>query len=70
MDMQQPIEPNRPMTVQLTAEQWNVVLGHLDVGQHRVVRPIIDALIQQLREQSMPRPMSTEDVARVTPDGP
>jgi hypothetical protein len=54
MDMQ-PIEPHRPMTVQLTAEQWNAVMQHLDMGQHRVVRPIIDSLVQQLQQQSQPR---------------
>jgi hypothetical protein len=54
MDME-PIEPHRRMTVQLTAEQWNVVMQHMDMGQHRVVRPIIDALMQQLQQQSQPR---------------
>ncbi len=51
MDMQ-PIEPNRQMRAQLTAEQWEAVLRHLDAGQHRIVRPIIDSLMQQLRQQS------------------
>jgi hypothetical protein len=54
MDMQ-PIEPNGQMTGTLTQEQWNVVLGHLDAGQHRVVRPIIDSLMQQLQQQTQPR---------------
>jgi hypothetical protein len=74
MDMQQqPIEPNRPMTAQLTAEQWETVLRHLNTGQHGIVRPIIDSLMQQLQRQSQPPPsrFSTEDVAeRVVPDGP
>jgi hypothetical protein len=30
-------------------------MQHLDMGQHRVVRPIIDALMQQLQQQSQPR---------------
>ena len=59
MDMQ-PIEPNRPLSATLTAEQWNAVMQHLDMGQHRVVRPIIDALMQQLQQQSQPR-FSMED---------
>jgi hypothetical protein len=59
MDMQ-PIEPNGQMTGTLTQEQWNVVLGHLDAGQHRVVRPIIDSLVAQLQQQSQPR-FSKED---------
>ena len=68
VDMQ-PIEPNRPMHATLTAEQWEAVLRHLDAGQHGVVRPIIDALMQQLREQSQAR-LTTDDLARVMPDGP
>ena len=68
MDMQ-PIEPNRPMHATLTAQQWEAVLRHLDAGQHGVVRPIIDSLMAQLREQSQAR-LSTEDVARVIHDGP
>ena len=51
MDMQ-PIEPNRQMHATLTAQQWEAVLGHLDTGQHRIVRPIIDTLMAQLRNQS------------------
>jgi hypothetical protein len=54
MDMQQ------PPGVNLTTEQWNVVLGHLDAGQHRIVRPIIDSLVAQLQQQSQPR-FSMED---------
>jgi len=60
MDMQQPIEPHRRMTVQLTAEQWETVLRHLNTGQHGVVRPIIDSLMAQLQQQSQPR-FSMED---------
>jgi hypothetical protein len=59
MDMQ-PIEPSRQLTATLTAQQWEAVLGHLDAGQHRIVRPIIDALMQQLQQQSQPR-FSMED---------
>ena len=65
MDMQ-PIEPGRQLSATLTAEQWNVVMGHLDAGQHRVVRPIIDSLAQQLQQQSM----STADMARTIQDAP
>jgi hypothetical protein len=60
MDMQQPIERHRPMTVQLTAEQWEIVLRHLNSGQHGVVRPIFDSLVAQLQQQSQPR-FATED---------
>ena len=54
MDMQQN-EPN-VLSATLTQDQWNVVLGHLDAGQHRVVRPIIDSLVAQLQQQSQPSP--------------
>ena len=69
MDMQ-PIEPNGQMSAHLTTDQWKVVLGHLDAGQHRVVRPIIDSLVAQLQRQSAPQPMSTADMQRAIPDGP
>jgi hypothetical protein len=55
MDMQ-PIEPNRPLSATLTAEQWNTVMAVLDqhAMPHRISRPIIDALMQQLQQQSQP----------------
>jgi hypothetical protein len=59
MDMQ-PIEPSRQLSATLTAQQWEAVLWHLDKGQHGVVRPIIDAMMQQLQQQSQPR-FSMED---------
>ena len=61
MDMQ-PIEPN-VLSATLTQDRWNVVLGHLDAGQHRVVRPIIDSLVAQLQQQTAPRfaPPMTQD---------
>jgi hypothetical protein len=56
MDMQ-PIEPHRPMTVQLTAEQWNAVM--FVMRKHplpfEVSAPIIDSMGQQLQQQSQPR---------------
>jgi hypothetical protein len=54
MDMQ-PIEPHRVMRFQLTAEQCEIVLRHLNTGQHGIVRPIFDSLMQQLQQQSQPR---------------
>ena len=59
MDMQ-PIDNQRSMSATLTAEQWDVVLRHLDAGQHRVVRPIIDSLMAQLQQQAQPQ-FSTVD---------
>lgn len=63
MDMQ-PIDNNRSMGAILTAEQWDSVLRHLDAGQHRIVRPIIDSLMQQLQQQAQPQPQFS------TVDGP
>ena len=62
MDMQ-PIEPNGQMTgtTTLTLDQWNVVLGHLDAGQHRIVRPIIDSLVAQLQPTPRFAPPVTQD---------
>jgi hypothetical protein len=53
MDMQ-PIEPHSVMHFQLTAEQCEIVLRHLNTGQHGVVRPVIDSLVAQLQRQSQP----------------
>ena len=69
MEMQR-IDPNKPPTCTLTTEQWNVVLGHLDAGQHHVVRPIIDSLVAQLHKQSAPERFSTQDEHRAIPDAP
>jgi sulfur relay (sulfurtransferase) DsrC/TusE family protein len=70
MDMQ-PIEPHRPMTVQLTAEQWNVVMFALrkHAMPFEVSAPIIEGLTAQLQQQAQQR-MTAEDVERFIPDGP
>jgi len=62
MNQMQPIEPSRQLIASLTQEQWNVVLGHLDAGQHRIVRPIIDSLVQQLQHQSTPQRLNTDEL--------
>ena len=55
MDMQHPIEPHRPMTVQLTAYDWNIVMAGLNKLEHGVARPVFDRVGQQLQQQSQPR---------------
>ena len=60
MDMQ-PIDPNKPLAATLTAAQWEAILRHLDAGQHRVVRPIIDALMGQLNQPPQMSPEIMED---------
>ena len=59
MDMQ-PIQPNQQLTATLTAQEWNVVMAAVNELSHRVARPIIDRLGQQLQEQAM---MSSADVS-------
>jgi hypothetical protein len=58
--MQRPIEPNQPLTVTLTAYEWNVVMEGVNELKHRVARPVFDRIGQQLQQQSM---MSTTDVS-------
>jgi hypothetical protein len=72
MEMQ-PIEPNRPMTCNLVAEQWNVVLFALrkHAMPFEISAPIIEGLTTQLQQQAQaPQRLSTEDLARSIPDGP
>lgn len=63
MDMQHPlpqfIDPNRIMIVQLTIQDWNIVLTALHdvLMPQRLTRPVTDNLLQQLRQQSA----TTED---------
>jgi hypothetical protein len=58
------MRPNEPtlMAATLIMEHWNIILMTLDEKPHRVARPIIDALMEQLRPQSPPNPLSTEQV--------
>jgi hypothetical protein len=73
MDMQ-PIEPNRPLSATLTAEQWNVVMHVMRKHPlpYEVSAPIIDAMGQQLQRQTQPPPPPQWDMQteRVMPDGP
>ena len=62
MEQQPPILPPRPMTASLSVQQWNVVLATLDEKPHGMVRFIIDALMEQLRQQTQPAPLSASDV--------
>ena len=51
MDMQ-PIGPNQPLTVTLSAQEWNMVMGAVNELPHRVARPLFDQIGQQLQQQS------------------
>lgn len=61
MEMQ-PIQPNKPLTVTMVAERWNIIL--LVMRKHDmpfdVSSPIIGDLSSQLQQQAV---MSTETVA-------
>lgn len=37
--------------LKLSADYVNVILRQLDVGQHNLVRPVIDSLLEQIRQQ-------------------
>ena len=51
MDMQ-PINPNQPLTVTLSAQEWNTVMAGLNELPHRIARPVFDRIGQQLQQQS------------------
>jgi hypothetical protein len=61
MDMQ-PIEPNRPLSPTLTAEQWNVVMFVMRKHPlpYEVSAPIIEALGQGLQRAMMMQSASEE----------
>ena len=56
MDMQ-PMGPNKPLTVTLSAQEWNTVMAGLNELPHRVARPPFDRIGQQLQQQSQPQQM-------------
>jgi hypothetical protein len=61
MDMQ-PIEPTRPLSATLTAEQWNVVMFVMRKHPlpYEVSAPIIEAMGQQLQRAMMMQSASEE----------
>ena len=56
MDMQ-PISPDQPLTVTLSAQEWNTVMSAVNELPHRVARPVFDRIGQQLQQQSQPQQM-------------
>ena len=60
MDMQ-PIEPHRPLTVTLSAQEWNTVMSAVNELPHRVARPLFDHIGQQLQRQSQPQMQEAAD---------
>ena len=63
MDMQ-PISPDQPLTVTLSAHEWNTVMAGLNELPHRIARPVFDRIGQQLQQQSQQQSMmSAADVS-------
>jgi hypothetical protein len=56
MDMQ-PISPDQPLTVTLSAQEWNTVMSAVNELPHRVARPLFDRIGQQLQQQSQSQQM-------------
>jgi hypothetical protein len=56
MDMQ-PISPDQKLSVTLSAQEWNTVMGAVNELPHRVARPLFDRIGQQLQQQSQPQQM-------------
>ena len=67
MEMREPIDPNRFVTMRLRAPEWSVVLAGLNELPHRVSRAVFDSLLQQLRQEQSSA--VTEDIERAIGDG-
>jgi hypothetical protein len=53
----QPISPDQKLSVTLSAQEWNTVMGAVNELPHRVARPLFDRIGQQLQQQSQPQQM-------------
>jgi hypothetical protein len=51
-----PMPPDQPITITLEAQQWNGVLGALNEAPHRIARPLIDAIVQQVQQAQSAAP--------------
>ena len=60
MDMQ-PISPDQPLTVTLSAQEWNMVMSAVNELPHRIARPVFDRIGQQLQRQSQPQMQEAAD---------
>jgi hypothetical protein len=49
-----PMQPDQPITITLEAQQWNSVLAALNEAPHRIARPIIDRIVEQVQGQQSP----------------
>jgi hypothetical protein len=52
------IDPNTPIAVSMSAQQWGVVLEALSHAPYRVVAPIFVAIQQQCMEHDAPMRVS------------
>ena len=55
------IERDRPITVTLTAEQWQMVMQVLSNGPYNAVAPLIGAIQQQCMRHVVPERPNGED---------
>jgi hypothetical protein len=52
------MDPNEPVTIVLTAQQWNVVIMALHEVPKRVADPLIEAIVGQANPQKDVSPQS------------
>lgn len=52
MQTQQTVRPDQPISVTLTATEWNQVLGILSRGKYHVVAPLIGRIHEQAQSGS------------------
>jgi hypothetical protein len=56
--MPNPVDPNTPLSITLTAGEWNAVLATLAKGRFNLVSPLIQKIVQQAQgePEAEPRP--------------
>ena len=64
--MNEPRQPNEPITITLEAQQWNVVLGALGEIPWRLADPVIRAITSQANPAA---PEALGEMPAVKPNG-
>ena len=61
----QPIDPNKPLSAAITAQEWNALLTAA-TSEHLVASStLVNKIMEQLRQQAT-TPMTTEEMAAQT----
>jgi hypothetical protein len=47
-----PLQPEQPIDITLTAQQWNAILAALGEAPYRIAAPIIGSIVEQVERQS------------------